>query len=76
MEQVTVGRLNHQERFTMTLQERERRYRDWELVYVEEVFERVKHWGDGRKRQVASLFQPIVFQPPIGLDKSLFEPGR
>lgn len=54
-----------------SMTERDRRFRDWELVYVDEVIDKVKHWGDGRK-VMASFFQPSKSD----LDESLFEPGR
>lgn len=37
----------------MTRQEQQaqdKRYSDWRAAYVEDVRERVKHWGDKRKR--------------------------
>lgn len=49
-------------------QDRDARYNDWRAVYSEEIHQRVKHWGDKRKRaaRVASVGQ---------LDGNLFAPG-
>ena len=57
----------------MTRQEQQandKRYEDWREVYREEVVERVKHWGDRRKRGNAA--RPAS----PGLDAALFSPGR
>jgi hypothetical protein len=57
----------------MTRQEQQaldKRYEDWRAAYREDVVERVKHWGDKRKRGSKS---PRVDSP--ALDGAL-EPGR
>ena len=51
-------------------QDRDRRYADWERVYVEEVRERVKHWGDRRKRSASRGPARVD-----NLDGALFAPG-
>lgn len=57
----------------MTRQEQQdldKRYEDWREVYREDVVERVKHWGDKRKRGNS---RPRVDSP--ALDGAL-APGR
>ena len=50
--------------------ERDKRYADWLEVYIDEVRNRVKHWGDKRKRGGS------VSSPRAGdLDAALFLPG-
>jgi hypothetical protein len=51
-------------------QEKDARYADWREAYREDVVERVKRWGDRRKRGNKS---PRVDSP--ALDGAL-EPGR
>lgn len=46
------------------------RYSDWRQAYREDVVERVKHWGDRRKRG------SVQRRAPQGLDTALFAPGR
>ena len=49
-------------------QDRDARYNDWRAVYYEEVTQRVKHWGDKRKRAARAS--------TVGnLDGALFAPG-
>jgi len=51
-------------------QETDQRYKDWRDVYVSEIRDRVKHWGDRRKRGNSAT------RSYGDLDASLFEPGR
>lgn len=46
------------------------RYRDWREAYDDDVRQRVKHWGDKRKRANSGL------RDVGGLDAALFEPAR
>jgi len=48
----------------------DQRYNDWREVYISEVRDRVKHWGDRRKRGSSTT------RSYGELDNSLFEPGR
>lgn len=51
------------------------RYADWYVVYVEDVRERVKHWGDKRASAVARP-DSAATRNATSLDGALFESGR
>ena len=48
----------------------DKRYDDWRAVYISEIRDRVKHWGDKRKRGNAAM--PLYRGD---LDGALFAPG-
>lgn len=53
------------------------RYADWYAAYVEDVRDRVKHWGDKRSSAVkGGRADSAVTRNPTTLDGSLFESGR
>jgi hypothetical protein len=48
----------------------DKRYDDWRAVYISEIRDRVKHWGDKRKRSNST-----VREYKGDLDGALFAPG-
>lgn len=53
-------------------QAKDPRYADWRAAYIEEVRERVKHWGDRRAGRRAPSTSSVKVS---GLDGVLFAPG-
>jgi hypothetical protein len=61
----------------MRKQDDDRRYADWYLAYVEDVRDRVKHWGDKRGHAVGKArSDALAIHNGTDLDGALFAPGE